>query len=139
MLIAPGDNGRRIRLDLSGRRFLKPIGPWTGPRSRLFTFILLGVKEPDDPGGSCWFWILRHWSIIDGSSPSLWAYSSMAGRRRSDVRAMPIKMDFEHPLTSLVMAHLDCFDHPTYFISYLIIPTLAALNDTSQWWKAGLR
>jgi K(+)-stimulated pyrophosphate-energized sodium pump len=43
------------------------------------------------------------------------------------------EMNFEAPLTSLVWLTSLVSIVATYFISYLIIPSLG--GDTSQWWK----
>jgi K(+)-stimulated pyrophosphate-energized sodium pump len=97
----------------------------------LITFILLGVKSPTiQVQLLVWIFVMRIMMLIS-SALAYFVNGAIAKAKYGNAE----KMDFEHPLTSLVWLTSIVSIIATYFISYLIIPSLGGNNDTSQWWK----
>jgi K(+)-stimulated pyrophosphate-energized sodium pump len=97
----------------------------------LITFILLGVKSPTiQVQLLVWIFVMRIMMLVS-SALAYFVNGAVAKAKYGNAD----KMDFEHPLTSLVWLTSIVSIIATYFISYLIIPTLGSTNDTSQWWK----
>src|SRR5271166_3077160 len=95
----------------------------------LITFILLGVKSPTiQVQLLVWIFVMRIMMLVS-SALAYFVNSAIAKAKYGNAD----KMDFEHPLTSLVWLTSIVSIIATYFISYLIIPNLG--GDTSQWWK----
>jgi len=95
----------------------------------LITFILLGVRAASTQVQLLvWIFVMRIMMLI-ASALAYFINSAIANGRygRAD------KMNFETPLTSLVWITSIVSIIATYFVSYLIIPTLGI--DTTQWWK----
>ena len=95
----------------------------------LITFILLGVRDASTQVQLLvWIFVMRIMMLI-ASALAYFINSAIAKGRygRAD------KMNFETPLTSLVWITSIVSIIATYFVSYLIIPTLGI--DTTQWWK----
>jgi K(+)-stimulated pyrophosphate-energized sodium pump len=95
----------------------------------LITFILLGVRDASTQVQLLvWIFVMRIMMLI-ASALAYFINSAIANGRygRAD------KMNFETPLTSLVWITSIVSIIATYFVSYLIIPTLGI--DTTQWWK----
>ena len=95
----------------------------------LITFILLGVKDPSiQVQLLVWIFVMRIMMLI-ASALAYFINSAIAKGRFGNAD----KMNFETPLTSLVWITSIVSIIATYFVSYLIIPSLG--GDTSQWWK----
>jgi len=95
----------------------------------LITFILLGVKSPTiQVQLLVWIFVMRIMMLVS-SALAYFVNGAVAKAKYGNAD----KMDFEHPLTSLVWLTSIVSIIATYFISYLIIPNLG--GDTSQWWK----
>ena len=95
----------------------------------LITFILLGVRDASTQVQLLvWIFVMRIMMLI-ASALAYFINAAIAKGRygRAD------KMNFETPLTSLVWITSIVSIIATYFVSYLIIPTLGI--DTTQWWK----
>jgi K(+)-stimulated pyrophosphate-energized sodium pump len=94
----------------------------------LISFILLAIK---DPGVQVqllvWIFAMRIMMVI-ASVVSYWINEAIASAKYKDAD----KMDFEHPLTSLVWLTSVISVVLTYVVSYLMIP---GLGDGSMWWK----
>ena len=97
----------------------------------LITFILLAVRDPHiQVQLLVWIFVMRVMMLIS-SALSYFVNGAIAKARFANAD----KMNFEAPLTSLVWITSIVSIVLTYFVSYLIIPTLG--GDTSQWWKLG--
>jgi len=97
----------------------------------LITFILLGVKSQSiQVQLLVWIFVMRIMMLV---SSALAYFVNGAFAKAKYGKAD--HMDFEVPLTSLVWLTSIVSIIATYFISYLIIPTLGTGNDTTQWWK----
>jgi K(+)-stimulated pyrophosphate-energized sodium pump len=97
----------------------------------LITFILLGVKSPTiQVQLLVWIFVMRIMMLVS-SALAYFVNGAIAKAKYANAE----KMDFEHPLTSLVWLTSIVSIIATYFISYLIIPNLGINGDTSQWWK----
>jgi K(+)-stimulated pyrophosphate-energized sodium pump len=95
----------------------------------LITFILLGVKDPTiQVQLLVWIFVMRIMMLVS-SAGSYFINAAIAKAKYGNAD----KMNFEHPLTSLVWITSIVSIALTYIVSYLIIPTLG--GDTSQWWK----
>ncbi len=95
----------------------------------LITFILLGVKSPTvQVQLLVWIFVMRIMMLVS-SALAYFVNGAIAKAKYGNAD----KMDFEHPLTSLVWLTSIVSILATYFISRVIIPSLGA--DTSQWWK----
>ena len=94
----------------------------------LITFILLAVHEPSvQVKLLVWIFAMRIMMVI-ASVVSYWINEAVASAKFKDAD----KMNFEHPLTSLVWLTSFVSVVATYLISYLMIPDL---GDGSMWWK----
>jgi len=97
----------------------------------LITFILLAVKSPTvQVQLLVWIFVMRIMMLVS-SALAYFVNGAVAKAKYANAE----KMDFEHPLTSLVWLTSIVSIVATYFISYLIIPSLGGNGDTSQWWK----
>jgi len=97
----------------------------------LITFILLAVKSPTiQVQLLVWIFVMRIMMLVS-SALAYFVNSAFAKAKYGKAE----HMDFEVPLTSLVWLTSIVSIIATYFISYLIIPSLGAGNDTTQWWK----
>jgi K(+)-stimulated pyrophosphate-energized sodium pump len=95
----------------------------------LITFILLGVKEPTiQVQLLVWIFVMRIMMLI-ASALAYFINSAIAKAKYGNAD----KMNFEHPLTSLVWITSIVSIIATYIVSHLIIPDLG--GDTTQWWK----
>ena len=95
----------------------------------LITFILLGVKDPTiQVQLLVWIFVMRVMMLVS-SAASYFINAVIAKAQHGNAD----KMNFEHPLTSLVWITSIVSIALTFVISYLIIPSLG--GDTSQWWK----
>src|SRR6266576_3049214 len=95
----------------------------------LITFILLGVKEPMiQVQLLVWIFVMRIMMLI-ASALAYFINSAIARAKYGNAD----KMNFEHPLTSLVWITSIVSIVATYIVSHLIIPSLG--GDTTQWWK----
>jgi K(+)-stimulated pyrophosphate-energized sodium pump len=95
----------------------------------LITFILLGVKEPSiQVQLLVWIFVMRIMMLV-ASALAYFINGAIAKARYGTAD----KMNFEHPLTSLVWITSIVSIVATYIVSSLIIPSLG--GDTSQWWK----
>ena len=95
----------------------------------LITFILLAVKSPTvQVQLLVWIFVMRIMMLVS-SALAYFVNGAVAKAKYGNAD----KMDFEHPLTSLVWLTSIVSIIATYFISYLIIPSLGA--DMTQWWK----
>ena len=95
----------------------------------LITFILLGVKDPAiQVQLLVWIFVMRIMMLV-ASALAYFINGAIAKARFGNAD----KMNFETPLTSLVWITSIVSIIATYFVSYLIIPSLG--GDTSQWWK----
>jgi K(+)-stimulated pyrophosphate-energized sodium pump len=94
----------------------------------LITFILLAVKDPSvQVKLLVWIFAMRIMMVI-ASVVSYWINEAVASAKFKDAD----KMNFEHPLTSLVWLTSVVSVAATYGISYLMI---GGLGDGSMWWK----
>ncbi|HEY6301912.1 MAG TPA: sodium-translocating pyrophosphatase [Terriglobales bacterium] len=97
----------------------------------LITFILLGVKDPSiQVQLLVWIFVMRIMMLVS-SALAYFVNGAIAKARFGNAD----KMNFETPLTWLVWLTSIVSIIATYFISYLIIPSLGSNNDTTQWWK----
>jgi len=95
----------------------------------LITFILLGVKDPAiQVQLLVWIFVMRVMMLFS-SAFSYFINGAIAKAQYGKAD----KMNFEHPLTSLVWITSIVSIILTYIISHLIIPTLG--GDATQWWK----
>ena len=95
----------------------------------LITFILLGVKEPSiQVQLLVWIFVMRIMMLV-ASALAYFINGAIAKAKYGTAD----KMNFEHPLTSLVWITSIVSIVATYIVSSLIIPSLG--GDTSQWWK----
>jgi len=95
----------------------------------LITFILLGVKDPTvQVQLLVWIFVMRIMMLV--SSAGAYFLNAIIAKAKY---ASADKMNFEHPLTSLVWITSVVSIALTYVISKLIIPTLG--GDDTQWWK----
>jgi K(+)-stimulated pyrophosphate-energized sodium pump len=95
----------------------------------LITFILLGVKQPMvQVQLLVWIFVMRIMMLV-ASALAYFINGAIAKGRYGNAD----KMNFETPLTSLVWITSIVSIVATYFVSYLIIPSLG--GDASQWWK----
>jgi K(+)-stimulated pyrophosphate-energized sodium pump len=95
----------------------------------LITFILLGVKDPMiQVQLLVWIFVMRIMMLV-ASALAYFINGAIAKAKYSTAD----KMNFEHPLTSLVWITSIVSIVATYIVSSLIIPSLG--GDTSQWWK----
>jgi K(+)-stimulated pyrophosphate-energized sodium pump len=95
----------------------------------LITFILLGVKSPTvQVQLLVWIFVMRIVMLV-ASAAAYFINGLIAKARYGNVD----EMNYEAPLTSLVWITSLVSIAFTYFISYLIIPTLG--GDSPQWWK----
>ena len=95
----------------------------------LITFIMLAVREPlVQVQLLVWIFVMRIIMVI-ASGLSYFINEGMAKARYGNAA----HMNFEHPLTSLVMITSGVSVVLTYVTSYLLIPTIGA--DPSLWWK----
>jgi K(+)-stimulated pyrophosphate-energized sodium pump len=95
----------------------------------LITFILLGVKDPTiQVQLLVWIFVMRVMMLVS-SAASYFINGAIAKAQYGKAD----KMNFEHPLTSLVWITSIVSIALTYLVSYKIIPTLG--GDDSQWWK----
>jgi len=94
----------------------------------LITFILLAVKNPTvQVQLLVWIFVMRVMMIVT-SGVSYWINEAVARARYQNADSM----NFEAPLTSLVWLTSAISIVMTYFVSYLLIPSL---GDGSLWWK----
>ncbi len=94
----------------------------------LITFILLAVKSPATQAQLLvWIFVMRVAMLISSSA----AYFLNGAIARAKY-ANADEMDFETPLTSLVWMTSIVSIILTYFVTYLMIPTL---GDGTLWWK----
>jgi K(+)-stimulated pyrophosphate-energized sodium pump len=99
----------------------------------LITFILLGVKDPRvQVQLLVWIFVMRVAMLVSAAA-AYFINAAVAKARYGHVD----KMNFEHPLTSLVWLTSIISIGLTYVISYVILPVLGdpANGDASQWWK----
>lgn len=95
----------------------------------LITFIMLAVREPlVQVQLLVWIFMMRIVMVV-ASGMSYYINEAMARARYGNA----LTMNFEHPLTSLVMITSGVSVVLTYVASYLLIPTIG--GDASLWWK----
>jgi len=95
----------------------------------LITFILLGVKDPMiQVQLLVWIFVMRVMMLVS-SALSYFVNGAIAKAKYGHAD----KMDFEHPLTSLVWLTSIVSIAMTYAVSFYIVPNIG--GDTSQWWK----
>ncbi len=95
----------------------------------LITFIMLAVREPlVQVQLLVWIFMMRIIMVV-ASGLSYYLNEAMAKARYGTAPTM----NFEHPLTSLVMITSAVSVVLTYITSYLLIPTIG--GDPSLWWK----
>ncbi len=95
----------------------------------LITFILLGVKDPSiQVQLLVWIFVMRVMMLV-ASSVSYFLNGAIAKAKYGHAD----KMNFEHPLTSLVWITSIVSIALTFLVSYFIIPMLG--RDDTQWWK----
>ncbi len=95
----------------------------------LISFILLAVREPMvQVQLLVWIFMMRVMMVV-ASAGSYFLNEAMAKAKYANVP----KMNFEHPLTSLVFITSGVSVTLTYVLSYLMIPNIGA--DPSLWWK----
>jgi K(+)-stimulated pyrophosphate-energized sodium pump len=95
----------------------------------LITFIMLGVREPVvQVQLLVWIFMMRIIMVI-ASGLSYFINEAMAKARYGSATTM----NFEHPLTSLVMITSGVSVVLTYITSYVLIPEIG--GDPSLWWK----
>jgi len=98
----------------------------------LITFILLAVKEPlVQVQLLVWIFVMRIMMVI-ASYLGYVVNDIMAKGKYSSVQ----KMNYEHPLTNLVILTSIVSVAMTFIVSYLMVPDLA--GDTTLWWKLSL-
>lgn len=102
----------------------------------LISFILLAISEKTAGAGYqtlqvqllVWIFVMRIMMVIASAASY---YINEAWTRSKYVGAA--KMDFEMPLTRLVWLTSIISIIATYFVSWIIVPSL--LDDTTLWWK----
>jgi len=95
----------------------------------LITFILLAVKEPKiQVQLLVWIFVMRIMMLV-ASALAYFVNSAFVKAKYANAD----KMNFEHPLTSLVWLTSIISMAMTYVISYLVVPSLN--GDGSLWWK----
>jgi K(+)-stimulated pyrophosphate-energized sodium pump len=95
----------------------------------LITFILLGVRDPKiQVQLLVWIFVMRVMMLVS-SALSYFINGAIAKAKYGNAD----KMNFEHPLTSLVWITSVVSIVMTYVVSALIVPTIG--DDASQWWK----
>ncbi|MBY0508220.1 MAG: sodium-translocating pyrophosphatase [Bryobacteraceae bacterium] len=95
----------------------------------LISFILLAVREPMvQVQLLVWIFMMRVMMVV-ASAGSYFINEAMAKAKYGNAQ----KMNFEHPLTSLVFITSGVSVALTYALSYLMIPNIGA--DASLWWK----
>jgi len=95
----------------------------------LISFILLAVREPlVQVQLLVWIFMMRVMMVL-ASAASYFINEAMAKAKYANAE----KMNFEHPLTSLVFITSGVSVTLTYILSYLMIPNIGA--DPSLWWK----
>ncbi len=95
----------------------------------LISFILLAVKDPlVQVQLLVWIFIMRVMMVI-ASAGSYFINEAMAKSQYQNVE----KMDYEHPLTRLVIMTSVISIILTFIVSYFMVPTLG--GDSSLWWK----
>ncbi len=95
----------------------------------LITFILLAVKEPAiQVQLLVWIFVMRIMMLV--ASAAAYFLNSVIVKAKY---ANADKMNFEHPLTSLVWLTSIISMAMTYGISYLVVPALH--GDSTLWWK----
>jgi K(+)-stimulated pyrophosphate-energized sodium pump len=98
----------------------------------LITFILLAVKDPAvQVQLLVWIFVMRVAMIIT-SAVSYYVNEGIAKARYGNVT----EMNFEQPLTQLVVLTSVISVIVTFVMSYLLIPNLG--GDPTQWWKLSL-
>jgi len=98
----------------------------------LITFIMLAVREPlVQVQLLVWIFMMRIIMVV-ASGLSYFINEGMAKARYANAA----HMNFEHPLTSLVMITSGVSVVLTYITSYLLIPTIG--GDPSLWWKLAI-
>lgn len=98
----------------------------------LISFILLAVSDPTvQVQLLVWIFVMRIMMIV-ASAGSYFINETITKARygKSD------EMNFEHPLTSLVIITSVVSIVLTFVVSYLIVPTLG--SDNSLWWKLSI-
>jgi K(+)-stimulated pyrophosphate-energized sodium pump len=94
----------------------------------LISFILLAVKEPIvQVQLLVWIFVMRVMMVI-ASAASYFINEGIAKAKYQQAD----RMNYEHPLTNLVLLTSGVSVVATYVVSYLLIPTL---GDGSLWWK----
>jgi K(+)-stimulated pyrophosphate-energized sodium pump len=94
----------------------------------LISFILLAVKEPVvQVQLLVWIFTMRVMMVV-ASAASYFINEAMAKAKYEHAE----KMNYEHPLTSLVMITSFVSIVLTYIVSYLMVPEL---GDGTLWWK----
>jgi len=95
----------------------------------LITFILLAVKEPTiQVQLLVWIFVMRIMMLV-ASALAYFINSAVVKAKYANAD----KMNFEHPLTSLVWLTSIISMAMTYVISYLVVPSLN--GDGTLWWK----
>ncbi|MFN0058573.1 MAG: sodium-translocating pyrophosphatase [Planctomycetota bacterium] len=95
----------------------------------LISFILLAVPDPTvQVQLLVWIFVMRVMMVV-ASGVSYLANEAVAKSRYGNAD----KMNYEHPLTSLVWLTSIVSVVATYAVSYLLIPELR--GDTTLWWK----
>ena len=98
----------------------------------LISFILLAVKDPIvQVQLLVWIFIMRVMMVI-ASAASYFINEAMAKATYQNVE----KMDFEHPLTRLVILTSVVSVIATFIVSFFMIPNLG--GDPSLWWKLSM-
>ena len=95
----------------------------------LISFILLAVREPMvQVQLLVWIFMMRVMMVV-ASAASYFINEAFAKAKYANVA----KMNFEHPLTSLVFLTSGISVALTYVLSYLMIPNIG--QDPTLWWK----
>ena len=95
----------------------------------LISFILLAVREPMvQVQLLVWIFMMRVMMVV-ASAASYFINEAIAKAKYANVA----KMNFEHPLTSLVFLTSGVSVALTYVLSYLMIPNIG--QDPTLWWK----
>ena len=95
----------------------------------LISFILLAVREPMvQVQLLVWIFMMRVMMVV-ASAVSYFINEAFAKAKYANVA----KMNFEHPLTSLVFLTSGVSVALTYVLSYLMIPNIG--QDPTLWWK----
>src|SRR5450432_1858885 len=95
----------------------------------LITFILLAVKDPTTQVQLLvWIFVMRIMMLV-ASALAYFINSAVVKAKYANAD----KMNFEHPLTSLVWLTSIISMAMTYVISYLVVPTLN--GNSTLWWK----